>query len=102
LRENVKLLDYAPWGTKLVIAFGIILGVNWKKDVPFTRRELPLAVGAIVVSTLSDYLMSDYIWKQHETDVIRLTGYKNGIYLSPQKMKAMRQSMSLKAPLEED
>jgi len=62
---------------------GIIFGVNWKKEVPFTRRELPLAFGAIAVSALSDFLVSNYVWRQHEIDITKLTGFKNGIYVNP-------------------
>lgn len=74
----------------------IMFGVNWKKEVPFSRRELPLAVGAIVVSALSDFLFNDFVWRQHEGDIVRLTGFKNGIYVSPERMEQMKISMSRK------
>jgi len=74
-----------------VIAFSI----NWKKPAPITRRELPLALGAIAISALSDFAVMDYVWKQHEAEVVRLTGYKNGIYVSPERLKAMRSKMNI-------
>ncbi len=73
-----------------------MFGVNWKKEVPFSRRELPLAVAAIAVSALSDFLFNDYVWRQHEADIVRLTGFKNGIYVSPERMEQMKLSMSRK------
>lgn len=75
---------------------GIVFGVNWKREVPFTRRELPLALGAIAVSALSDFLVSNYVWGQHEVDIIKLTGFKNGIYVNPERMKQMRLNMGNK------
>lgn len=59
-----------------------------------TRRELPLAVAAIAFSALSDYLVLEYVWKQHESDIVKLTGFKNGIYVTPDRMVSMRKRMS--------
>lgn len=62
---------------------GIVLGVNWKKQVPMTKRELPLALGAIGFCALTDFLASEWTWSQHEVEIVRLTGFKNGIYVNP-------------------
>jgi len=80
--------------TKGTLLFAIVFGINWKKEVPFARRELPLAIGAIALSALSDYMVNEYVWKQHESEVTKLTGFKNGFYVSPERMKKMRSSMS--------
>lgn len=72
---------------------GIVFGVNWKKAVPMSKRELPLALGAIGFCALSDYITSEYVWKEHEVEVVRLTGFKNGIYVSPERMVSMREKM---------
>ena len=34
----------------------------------------------------------DYVWKQHEREVTKLTGFKNGIYVSPDRLEKMRTS----------
>lgn len=35
----------------------------------------------------------DYVWKQHESEVVKLTGYKDGIWVSPERLKMMRSKM---------
>lgn len=94
IKNNLQIVEYSPWVTKGTILLAIILGVNWKKQVPMSRRQLPLAVAAIAISALSDYLVLDYVWKQHETDIVKLTGFKNGIYVTPDKMVSMRKRMN--------
>jgi len=41
------------------------LGVDWKKKIPIYRREIPLALGAIAFSALSDFLLIEHIWGKH-------------------------------------
>jgi hypothetical protein len=53
-----------------------------------------LAVAAISLSALSDYFVLDYVWKQHENDVVKVTGFKNGIYVHPDRMAAMKKKMA--------
>ena len=98
----MKILDYAPWITKGSIILGIVLGGNGKKPVPMTRRELPLAVTAIALSAVSDYFVVEWVWNQHEQDVVKLTGFKNGIFISPDRMKAMRSKVMLSPSLPDD
>jgi hypothetical protein len=62
---------------------------------------LPLAVGSIAFCALSDYFLSGYVWRQHEVDVVRLTGFKNGIYVNPERMEAMRRKMNITDKLKE-
>ena len=38
MTENLKVLGWGPWATKGLLLLGIVLGVNWKKQVPLTRR----------------------------------------------------------------
>ena len=95
LKENLQILDVSPWISKGVVATVIILGVNWKKTVPITKRELPLAIGAIGFCALTDYFISEWAWRQHEVQIVRLTGFKNGIYVNPQRMRQMRAKMQL-------
>jgi hypothetical protein len=52
-------------------------------------------LGAIAVSALADFALMDYVWKQHEAEVVKLTGYKDGIFVSPERLKAMRSKMSM-------
>lgn len=95
LVENLKVLDVVPWASKGVVLLGIVLGVDWRKSVPMSRRELPLAAAAIGFCALSDYLASEYVWRQHESEIVRLTGFKNGIYVSPDRMRKMRERSKL-------
>ena len=48
----------------------------------------------IGLSALSDVVVLDWVWKQHEQDIVKLTGFKNGIYVSPERMMAMRAKIS--------
>lgn len=84
-----------------MVLLTIVLGVNWKKTVPFTKRELPLAMGAIAFCAVSDYLTSEYVWRQHEIEIVRLTGFKNGIYVNPERMRKMREKMQLSEQLKD-
>lgn len=101
LQESLKLLEAAPWISKGIVVLGIVLGVDWKKQVPMSRREIPLAAAAIAFCAFSDYVTSEYIWRQHETEVVRLTGFKNGIYVSPQRMRVMREKSKLSTALQD-
>lgn len=86
MSDGLQILNTWPWITKGAIFVGIVFGVNWKKAVPFTKRQLPLAVGAILLSAASDFLINDYIWKKHQLEITKLTGFKNGIFVSPERM----------------
>ncbi len=97
----MKILETVPWITKGIIALGIVFGVDWKKQVPITKREFPLALGAITFCAVADYLTNDYVWRQHEAEIVRLTGFKNGVYVSPERMKKMRQKVNLMDKLKE-
>jgi hypothetical protein len=101
LRESVKLLETVPWISKGVVVTTIVLGVDWKKTVPMTKREVPLALGAIAFCALSDYLTSEWAWRQHEVEVVRLTGFKNGIYVNPERMRQMREKMKISPQLKD-
>ena len=93
LSQNIKIIQYSPWITKATLILGIVFGVNWKKQIPITKRQLPLAAVVIGLSALSDVVVLDWVWKQHEQDIVKLTGFKNGIYVSPERMLAMRSKM---------
>lgn len=96
IQQNLSILDSVPWFTKGAIVLGVIFGVDWKKTVPFSKRQLPLAIGFVAVSAISDYMINNYVWKQHEAEVVRLTGFKDGIYVNPERMAAMRSKMAFK------
>ncbi len=38
LKDNLQVLEVSPWISKGIVASAIILGVNWKKPVPMTKR----------------------------------------------------------------
>lgn len=95
MKHHLQMIDYCSWATKGAIVLGVLLGVDWKKKVSLTRRELPLAFGAIALSAISDYLVLEHVWSQHEKDVCKLTGFKNGIYVKPEVMVRMRKSMKV-------
>ena len=59
------MIDYGSWATKGVLALAIISGVDWKRKVPILKREIPLALGAITLSAVSDYFVLEYFWSQH-------------------------------------
>jgi hypothetical protein len=44
---------------------------------------------------VSDYLTNEWVWRQHEVEIVRLTGFKNGIYVNPERMRKMRANMLL-------
>lgn len=90
------MIEYTSYGTKGAILLGILLGVDWKKKVSVTRREVPLALAAIALCAASDFLVLEHVWAQHEKEVNKITGFKNGIYVKPEVMARMRKSMANK------
>ena len=65
MEDDLQMIEYSSWGTKGAIALAIILGVDWKKKIPVYRREIPLALGAIAISALSDFLVLEHFWGKH-------------------------------------
>ncbi len=96
MQHHLQMIQYTSWGTKGAILLGILVGVDWKRKVSVTRREVPLALGAIALCAVSDYLVLEHVWGQHEKEVSKLTGFKNGIYVKPEVMARMRKSMAAK------
>jgi len=66
IKQDLQLIKYGSWGTKGALVLGIVLGVDWKTKVSIMRREVPLAVGAILLSAISDYLVLEHVWGKHE------------------------------------
>lgn len=102
MEDDLQMIQYSSWGTKGAIALAIILGVDWKKKIPVYRREIPLALGAIAISALSDFLVLEHFWGKHQKEVNKLTGFKNGIYVKPEVMQRMRNNMNKRQLLIED
>jgi hypothetical protein len=40
-------------------------------------------LGALAITALCDYITSELAWKKHEAVVVKYTGFKNGVYISP-------------------
>ena len=47
-------------------------------------------MGALALTALTDYVASELAWKRHEEMVVEYTGFRNGVYISPDKMKKMK------------
>ena len=41
-------------------------------------------------TALCDYVASELAWKKHEETVVKYTGFRNGVYISPEKLKKMK------------
>ena len=55
LRAGEQLLDYSYYISKGIIASGFIFLVNWRKQVPITKREIPLSFLAFALCFGADY-----------------------------------------------
>ena len=58
MKERYEELNYWYYGVRVGVVSGILGAVNWKKQVPFTRRELPLAGLTLVLLIAGDYYAS--------------------------------------------
>ena len=55
-------MNYSSWGAKGLILTLAVIGIDWKKKVPFTKREIPLTIGALGFTALCDYAVSELAW----------------------------------------
>ncbi len=58
-------MNYSSWGAKGLILTLAVIGIDWKKKVPFTKREIPLTIGALGFTALCDYATSELAWNKH-------------------------------------
>lgn len=66
--------------------------VDWKKQVPFMRREVPFAFLAFGMCALADLAASEYVFRDNEKILLKYTGFKDGIYVGPAKYANMKTS----------
>lgn len=59
------------------------------------KREVPLVLGAIFISALADIMAVNFVWSKYQKDVVKFTGFKNGIYFKPETMEIMRSTAKL-------
>lgn len=39
--------------------------VDWKKEKPIMKREVPLVLGAIFISALADIMAVNFVWSKY-------------------------------------
>jgi hypothetical protein len=96
LREGLWVLNVTDHGVKAAVVGGILLLVDWKKRVSAFRREVPLALVGFTFCALAEY--GGYYFTQSKTKTIlnKYTGYKDGVFVNPDKYKAMRANFEKK------
>lgn len=58
-------MGYVSYAAKGLILTSAIFLVDWKKKVPLTKREIPLTLGALAITALSDFAINEFVWRKH-------------------------------------
>lgn len=60
--------------------------------MPILRREIPCAVMAFGLCAAADYAAYRYSFAQTEKILVKYTGFRDGVFVSPDKFAAMRKN----------
>lgn len=83
---------YSYFGTKVLIAGSFYKFVDWKRPASILQREIPYAVLAFALCGLADYLTFRYAFSQTEKTLVKYTGFRDGVYVNPDKFQAMKKN----------
>lgn len=98
-QEDKKLMEdmrnfqkYSYYGTKALIVAGFYKLVDWKRPASILQREIPYAILAFGLCAAADYLTFRYAFSQTEKTLIKYTGFRDGVYVNPDKFQSMKKS----------